>query len=341
MARPLKDGLPYIGLPTDWFKLTEHKILRSKLGDKALLIWTDIYLSCFERHGYYLPLAEDDTTLLAVEHGTNENFVRQVTHFLAQRSLIDHTLLRTDKVVTSRDIQLTFQEAARSRGKSRNIEVREQYWLLDRENTKPFIKLCPNEDFSDKNSKNPNNRGNNAGFHHPKHHKEKERKEKESKRKSKLTQTPFSPKKRKRKHLRGMTGQSVSQRGELLRKEYERICGTVLPKQDTLTQTQITLIRKGTLGGIILKDYRKVFEAAAQTPFLKGANGRWRATFQWLVTPEKTKKVLSGTYRDYTPDKQPQKAPHTESPNPYTSFDTDEFFQAALKQTYGDLLGDL
>lgn len=179
MARPLIDGLPYIGLPTNWFRLPEHKIMRAKLGDKAILIWTDLYLSCFERNGYYKTLTDDDVALLADEHRTTENHIGQVMHFLATRSLIDDTLFCKDKVVTSREIQLVFQEAVKTRGKTREIEVCEGYWLLEKRETKPFIKLCPSQNNFGKNG---GYFGKNGGFPNSKCNKVKESKGKKRKR---------------------------------------------------------------------------------------------------------------------------------------------------------------
>lgn len=326
MARPLSDGLPYIGLPTDWFRIPEHKILRAKLGDKAVLIWSELYLSCFERNGYYKTLAEDDVALLADEYHTTENFIGQVMHFLAQRSLVDATLLRSDKVVTSRDIQLVFQEAVKTRGKTRDIEVREGYWLLSKKETKPFIKLCPADDFFGKNG---GYFGKNGDFPHPKHNKEKKRKVKKSKEKIRLTRDAVLRKKQAQKLKGKYVGRSISRRGELIRREYERICGDVLPRQDAVTAQQLDLIRQGTLMGLRMKDYRAVFAAVGESGFLKGSGGKWRATFGWLITPEKAKKVLTGAYRDYC-------APKKEEASS-SSFDTDEFFEAALRKSFEEM----
>ncbi len=326
MARPLSDGLLYIGLPTNWFRLPEQKILRARLGDKAVLIWTDLYLSCFERNGYYKTLTEDDVALLVDEYRTTENFIGQLMHFLAQRSMVDATLLHSDKVVTSQEIQLVFQEAVKSRGKTRKIEVREGYWLLSKKETKPFIKLCPSEDYFGKNGGYFEKNG---GFPHPKHNKEEKRKVKESKRKIRLTHDAVLRKKQVRKLTGKYVGRSISQRGELIRKEYEGICGGVLPRQDTVTEKQLELIRQGALSGLTMADYRAVFAAVAESWFLKGSNGKWCATFGWLITPEKARKVLSGAYRDYCAPKKEEAPP--------SSFDTDEFFEAALRRSFEEM----
>ncbi|MBE6598721.1 MAG: DUF4373 domain-containing protein [Ruminococcaceae bacterium] len=353
MGRPLSDGLPYIGLPTNWFRLPENRILRAKLGDKALLIWTDLYLSCFEINGYYKAVTEDDVAVLADEHKCSENFIGQVMHFLAQRSLVDATLLHSDKVVTSRDIQLTFQEAVKSRGKTREIEVREGYWLLSKKETRPFIKLCSEKDFFGKNGgycgKNGSYCGKNEGFFSRKEKKGKERKRKENTRLTAAkypTGAEFQELSQKGKRLakypvglkpgRRYKSQSISQRGEAIRRLYEEICGGVLSPQPKVTDKQLDLIRMGTLGGYRMADYRAVFEAVGESSFLRGSNGKWRATFEWFITPEKMKKVLDGRYRDYARQKYPAKSGAKDAER-NGSFDTDEFFEAALAVSYRNM----
>lgn len=48
-----------------------------------------------------------------------------------------------------------------------------------------------------------------------------------------------------------------------------------------------------------MEDFRKLFEMAEATPFLKGENDRgWRATFDWLINEQNMTKVLEGAYAD-------------------------------------------
>lgn len=334
MARPLSDGLPYIGLPTNWFRLPENKILRAKLGANAVLIWTELYLSSFEINGYYKAITDDDIAILADEYRVKDNFIREVLHFLASRSLIDDKLLRSDKVITSRDIQLTFQEAVKERGKKRDIEVREGYWLLDKNETRTFIKLCPEKNKSGKNTgysvKNGNKSGKNAGYSRRKEKREKESKVKES-----------IGKKIASKYPKGYNGhlcfkaQSIAQRAEKIRKEYTRLC-PMLPEKQKMNSKELALIRKGIRLGYKIADYTKAFKAVSESRFLKGESGKWRASFSWLISPDKMAKVLAGEYCDY--DKMRRNESETISDDTGTSsFDTDDFFTASLHRSYGDL----
>lgn len=74
---------------------------------------------------------------------------------------------------------------------------------------------------------------------------------------------------------------------------------------------------------------KKCFEMAEASSFLKGENERgWRATFDWLCTPDNMAKVLEGNFSD-GPAKNVDK-------HQGGSFDADDFWQAAVNRTFGD-----
>lgn len=47
-----------------------------------------------------------------------------------------------------------------------------------------------------------------------------------------------------------------------------------------------------------LEDFRTVFENAESSSFLKGADGGWKASFDWLIKEANMLKVLEGNYQD-------------------------------------------
>ncbi len=70
-----------------------------------------------------------------------------------------------------------------------------------------------------------------------------------------------------------------------------------------------------------LEQIGRCFQIAESSDFLKGSNKRkWKATFDWLIDEDNMTKVLEGNFDDHTIEQ--------------GSFDTEEFFQAALARSY-------
>ena len=69
--------------------------------------------------------------------------------------------------------------------------------------------------------------------------------------------------------------------------------------------------------GLSIDDFKRLFEMAEASSFLKGKNSKnWKANFDWLIADGNMAKVLDGNYVDRTTSK--------------GSFDTDDFFNAAV-----------
>ena len=101
---------------------------------------------------------------------------------------------------------------------------------------------------------------------------------------------------------------------------YNSICKS-FPSVRSLSEARKKAIN-ARLNTYTLDDFKTLFENAESSAFLKGANNRnWVATFDWLVKDANMAKVLDGNYGD------------RKSEN--SSFDTNEFFDAALNKSYG------
>lgn len=61
---------------------------------------------------------------------------------------------------------------------------------------------------------------------------------------------------------------------------------------------------KARLKTYTVEDFRTVFESAEKSSFLKGENGGWKASFDWLIKESNMLKVLEGTYTDNNKPKQ-------------------------------------
>lgn len=99
---------------------------------------------------------------------------------------------------------------------------------------------------------------------------------------------------------------------------YRSICVSY-PSVKTLSEARKKAIRAG-LKVYSLEDFRKMFEKAEGSAFLKGANNRnWSANFDWLMKDANFAKVIDGNY-----DNKPRQA---ESAKPITGNKFNNFHQ--------------
>ena len=184
MARPRLKGLLYFPFDIDFFEDNKIRILKARYKSDGVLIY--LFLLCeIYRQGYYIKVDDDFEYIISDELGIDQNKVKQVLNFLLKRSLFDNTLFSLDKVLTSAGIQRRYQLGIKERmRKSRTPLEVGRYWLLNEEDTEPFIKCTlfednpgKHRDFSGKNSLNSekndtkkskvNNKNNNIAFQHP------------------------------------------------------------------------------------------------------------------------------------------------------------------------------
>ncbi len=144
MARPRQDGLLYFSFDTDFFYADQRiKRLHSRYGSDGMLFYiyllTEIY-----RNGYYTRWDGESVDNAIDDLRLTEGLIEQVMAFLVSRSLlVKRTLADSDTVITSPGIQKRYQEAIKSR--KRDVYVDADIWLLDENETAPFIKVTGNK----------------------------------------------------------------------------------------------------------------------------------------------------------------------------------------------------
>jgi hypothetical protein len=77
---------------------------------------------------------------------------------------------------------------------------------------------------------------------------------------------------------------------------YHSICVSY-PRIRSLSDARKKAI-KARLKSYSLEDFRAVFENAEASSFLKGVDGGWKASFDWLIKEANMLKVLEGNYAD-------------------------------------------
>lgn len=114
---------------------------------------------------------------------------------------------------------------------------------------------------------------------------------------------------------------------EDIRALYEILCPTLLPgKRDE--ETKKAILRAAS--HLTDEEIRQLFMRAEKTPFLcgKGRSG-WKPTLLWVL--ENADRITKGEF-----DPRPTKTDGSlDSPNTPGSFETDEFYNLALRRSYG------
>lgn len=79
---------------------------------------------------------------------------------------------------------------------------------------------------------------------------------------------------------------------------YNSVCVS-FPRLTKLSDRRKKSIKARFNQGYTLDDFRRLFELAEDSRFLKGGNNRnWQATFDWLIADANMAKVLDGNYAD-------------------------------------------
>jgi hypothetical protein len=93
---------------------------------------------------------------------------------------------------------------------------------------------------------------------------------------------------------------------ELVVAHWNEICGEVLPKVKTLTETRKAHI-VARLKEHPVKEWPAIFSRVVRSEFLTGAGNRgWSANFDWVMNPTNLVKILEGTYDDRTNTQKPK-----------------------------------
>ena len=81
-----------------------------------------------------------------------------------------------------------------------------------------------------------------------------------------------------------------------IRELYNSVCGSY-PRLVKMSESRKKAIRARLRAGYTVDDFRRLFEMAEASDFLKGRNRRnWSATFDWLIADANMAKVLDGNY---------------------------------------------
>lgn len=123
MARPNKEGLDYFYLSVDYGNGDAIELIESEFGAKGFRIVTKLLQRVFKKKGYYLRWTEKEKLLFASAVGEPGSLVDEVISRLFKWGFFSDDVFKSFEILTSKDIQSTYLDAAKRRG---SIEIIEQ-----------------------------------------------------------------------------------------------------------------------------------------------------------------------------------------------------------------------
>ena len=300
----MKNGIKYF--PTQSAISMDHEVIISKYGLEGYAIIDLIIHKIYDDEGYFCRWDEDGTYVFARYYGVKADFVCSVVDEALTRGIFSRELYEKYKILSSEDIQKNFFEATKRR---RKLEFVKEYIIADDD------KKC---NIACKSGENVNINGENADNFQQRRGEEKRGDETKG---EEMKVAPVDA------TCKGASGTSAADEKETVDfqavgEAFNRICTSLVPVQAMSGRRKTSISETAE----IVKDrggFEKLFENVRSSDFLCGKNKNgWKATFDWVIKADNAVKILEGNFGN----KKPVSA---------GSFDVDDFFAAALRNSYG------
>lgn len=146
MGRPISNGARYFPLDVDFASDPKVKTLRARHGAEGVMCYIQLLCAVF-REGYAIRYDDDLICSLSLDVGIEEQRVKELIVFFAERGLVDARIFEEYNILTSHGIQKRFQEIIRSRARTRKVTVVENLWILCGEETEDFVNISDDPSF--------------------------------------------------------------------------------------------------------------------------------------------------------------------------------------------------
>ncbi len=314
----MTNGINYFPFPTVLDQ--KRKLMRAHFGSEALYVEVLIMMQIYGEDGYFCKWSDDASTLFSVEHGIKKERLDRMIKEMVKREIFDKDLYENYGILTSAEIQENFFLACKRRKK---VKVIEEYILCDVCNYNfEFVSINDDADISSENadisSKNANI------FQQRRVEESRGDKSRVEERRTPLKNDCISEDAEPAAAATTATAQTErSQDPEKVAELYNSLCVS-LPPIHSLTNSRENAIYEISDTVIKWGGFEKLFKTVEASDFLKGKNKlKWICDFDWLIRHDNAVKVMEGKFNDKKGDD--------------GSFDTDAFFESALKNSYGDM----
>ena len=132
MARPLKQGLDYFPLDTDFLSDRKVRKIMNACGPNSATILICLLCNIYKDKGYYILWDEEMPFDIADMVGVSEGAVSEVVKKALQVEFFDIALYNKFHILSSRGIQNRFKSCI---SKRKDIEIIPDFWVIDGNNS--------------------------------------------------------------------------------------------------------------------------------------------------------------------------------------------------------------
>jgi len=126
MTKPLKRGLEYFPLDTDFIRDLKIQRLMLEFGCEGLSVFIAVLCEAYASQGYYAPVNGGFYSAIAFTVGLDEIKVKKIVHYCLELNLFDQGLYDGELILTSSAIQLRYGVISR---RTRN-RIKEEFRLV-------------------------------------------------------------------------------------------------------------------------------------------------------------------------------------------------------------------
>lgn len=269
----MKKGIDFF--PMNCQQTEPMELIEAQYGIKGFATVVKVCQRIYANEGYYCDWNDDISMLLSRQIGLNCNLVSDIIHTAIKRDIFSKSMYDKHKILTSAWIQETYFFAVKRR---KEISLNPEYLLVD------YTQFLKNADIS---QKNVNTTQKNVDI------------SEQSTVEDSKVKNSTAKETEKKKNTTDVAEEAVKVPYQEIMELFNTICGVSFPKVTKMTEKRKKAVKARFNNGYTLEDFKRAFETAEQSDFLKGNNDRnWKADFDWLTNENNLAKTLEGKYNN-------------------------------------------
>lgn len=268
----MKKGIDFF--PMNCQQTEPMELIEAQYGIKGFATVVKVCQRIYANEGYYCDWNDDISMLLSRQIGLNCNLVSDIIHTAIKRDIFSKSMYDKHKILTSAWIQETYFFAVKRR---KEISLNPEYLLVD------YTQFLKNADIS---QKNVNTTQKNVDI------------SEQSTVEDSKVKNSTAKETEKKKNTTDVAEEAVKVPYQEIMELFNTICVS-FPKVTKMTEKRKKAVKARFNNGYTLEDFKRAFETAEQSDFLKGNNDRnWKADFDWLTNENNLAKTLEGKYNN-------------------------------------------